>query len=197
MRLLLTLLVMLLGPLEAMRAQTLTIPKGRSIVVNGTADSLEWSDAVETRIVVEADWNVRVRLKHDGENLLVAFFDLRSGVTRVPEVLIDAKFDKGNNWKSDDWWFHASAQDCASSGRFNDYTTCVPEAREWSANNVRGMTFPQVIEIRIPMRYAGIAPGGRIGLALNVTDTNAIWNFWPAGAQLAAPGSWADVQLSK
>lgn len=177
------------------RPPGVTMPRGRSITLDGRNAPGEWADAMEVPIRVEADWVVHARLKHDGEHLLVGFFGLRSGSIRVPEVMIDARHDGGNVWKADDWWFHASAGDCASAGRFNDYSTCAPEAADWSATNVRGMTFPEVMELRIPMRLVGIAPGQTVGMALNVTDTRTIWNLWPGAAQVAVPSSWARVLI--
>jgi CubicO group peptidase (beta-lactamase class C family) len=169
----------------------ISIPRGRSVTVNGSVDGDEWSDAREVLIRVAPDWIVRARMKHDGEHLAFGFFDLRDGMVRVPEVLVDAGNDGGNVWDADDWWFHASAQDCASTGGYNDYTTCVRDAAEWSATNVSGMSYPQVMELRIPMRLIGTAAARTIRIAVNVTDTREIWNFWPVSAQMANPGSWA------
>lgn len=174
-----------------------TLPRGKTVNVDGNSDPGEWDDATEVPIQVHTDWVVRVRIKHDGENLLFGFFGLRNDSVRVPEVLIDPQRDGGNVWKPDDWWFHASARDCWSTGKYNDYSTCVAEASDWSATNVRGMIFPQVMELRIPMRLVAVAPGQTIGLALNVTDTRAIWNFWPDTARLATPGSWAPALLQQ
>jgi CubicO group peptidase (beta-lactamase class C family) len=171
------------------------IPRGRVIEVDGVAHADEWTDAREVSIKADGEWLIPVRVKHDGENLLFAFFNLRSGIVRVPEIVIDAKYGKTAAWNENDWWFHASARDCAAAGRFNDYTTCVLDAREWSATNIRGMTFPAVMEVRIPMRLIAVAPGGTIGIAFNVTDTRAVWRFWPAGAQLAKPASWAEATI--
>jgi CubicO group peptidase (beta-lactamase class C family) len=173
------------------------IPRGRPINVDGVTDSNEWSDAGEVMIKADGEWLIPVRVKHDGENMLFAFLGLRSGITRVPEIVIDTKHDKTTKWNEDDWWFHASGRDCAASGRFNDYTTCVLDAREWSATNVRGMTFPVVMEVLIPMKLLGVAPGHTIGIAFNVTDTRMVWRFWPAGAQLAQPASWAEAVIQE
>jgi len=53
------------------------------------------------------------------------------------------------------------------------------------------------MEIRIALSKLSPMPGpGKpFGLALDVTDTQAAWSFWPAGAALARPGSWGRAVL--
>lgn len=179
-------------------APSIVIPTGTSGVVDGRETPGEWDEAVEVPIRVDSEWTVRVRLKHDGEALWAAFSNLRDGVPRMPELMVDAHHDGRGVWDEDDRWFHASFQDCMARGRHDDYSACTPEHDEFEATNAAGDTeFPEVMEIRIPLRVLGLDPssGRQFGIALNVTDTSTNWSFWPAEAQLGAPGSWGEARL--
>lgn len=172
------------------------IPFGRSIQVDGHPAAGEWDDAASLIVGVAPGWDVPVRVKHDGSNLLVAFSNLASpdGKSfRFPEVLIDIDGSGSAAWAADDWWFHASFRDCQSKGRPNDYSTCQKDAANWEANNYEStQRAPEVIELRIPFSTLGIEPrpNVRIGIAFDVTDTRSVWNFWPVKAEMNSPGTW-------
>lgn len=175
----------------------IVIPRGRPAVVDGRAGDREWSDALLLPLEVEAGWTVDVRVKHDGEALWVAFGGLRDGITRVPEVLLDALHDGGNTWGEDDWWLHASYQDCTARGHHNDYGDCTPEHPWLIATNLSdGDRYPELMEMRIPFNRTGLAVGRTVGIAFNVTDTQRVWRFWPREAQMGSPGSWAAARMA-
>ena len=179
-------------------AGILDFRKGKTPKIDGIDSPGEWSDAGTTHIIVRAGWKVTVRYKHDGANLFFGFRDVADPeklLSRVPEVVFDMLNDRKTTWNEDDWWFHVSARDCQSQGRFNDYKTCLLEAAGWEANNQRGMEKPEIFEIRIPYTYIGLKRGRetRFGIAINVTDTKTTWNFWPQNAVLANPSSWGEA----
>ena len=162
-------------------------PAPREIVIRREAATLP--------LVVEPGWTSTVSYKHDGEKLVFTFDALGTDPNfRYPEVMIDAKQDGGLVWGEDDWWFHASFRDCWSSGKYNDYKSCVNEAPSWSANNYTDQTkAPASIEIAIPV--ATIGSPKAIGIALDLTDTQTKYAMWPAGAQLAVPATWGTARI--
>jgi hypothetical protein len=54
------------------------------------------------------------------------------------------------------------------------------------------------MEIRIALSRLVPLPRARqlFGLALDVTDTQTAWAFWPLGAELARPSSWGGAVLA-
>jgi CubicO group peptidase (beta-lactamase class C family) len=178
----------------------LRIPRGNAVIIDGVAGAGEWDSAHRLEIAVTPGHRIAVQVQHDGDALLVSFNGFRNtdSSLRVPEVLIDPRGDGGTSWGTDDWWFHASARDCASQGRFNDYTTCVGEGPTWSATNMRGAGVPPALmELRIPFALTGLAAGRCFRVAFNVTNTRPQWEFWPATARMESPSSWAEACLDR
>lgn len=178
-------------------APKVRIRKGRAIVVDGVLAPNEWSDA-DSLSFRSAGRDVVVRVKHDGSSLLFAFTGLgMDNPLRVGEVLIDATGTRPRAWTPQQFWIHVSARDCWASGRYNDYSTCRGEGDLIEANNIRGAVFPSVYEIRVPVSMIGgaLTPGRRLGFAFDATDTRAVWDFWPAGARLDTPASWALAEI--
>lgn len=172
----------------------LEVRRGTTPKVDGVIASGEWDDAGEVFIDVEAGWRVAVRFKHDAAFLHVAFLGLRhGGAERYPEVLVDARSDATATWGPDDRWIHASYRDCDADGRPNVWN-CAPERAGWAANNFP-VSEAGVVELRISLGRLGRVPGSTrpMGLAFNVTDTRERWHFWPAGATLESPATWAEA----
>lgn len=181
------------------------IPAGRAIHVNGKIGPGEWQDATSVSIPVESGWTVRALVKHDEKNLYVAFLNLQHGSARLfPEVMTDAHDLRTRSWRPGQWWLHASHNLCEADGAFNIYQRdgvflCSHTKPGWFANNppVPG----GVTEFQITFAKLGMAsrPGTRFGLAFDVTnatgDRSQIWRFWPAGARLAVPRTWAQAVL--
>ena len=167
--------------------------------MDGQAAPGEWDDAGELTMEVAPGWTSRVRYKHDGQNLLVAFANLGSAAGDAfvyPEILLDAKNDGGLVWGPDDWWFHASWADCWSSGKYNDYESCRSEEKPpFEANNYTDQkAAPAWIEIQVPMSAVQLTPGAPFRIAFVVTDTRREYFLWPQRAQLGIPASWADAR---
>lgn len=166
------------------------IQSGIAPTIDGHIAADEWSDACTLEIEVNSDWTVTVYYKHDASNLYIAFTNLVNEQERYPEVLIDANHDGTTSWEPDDWWFHASYQECEGEGMPNDYFPCT--ASGWEAN-----TFPLaegIVEFRISYAKIGLEPSSSevIGIAFDVTDTWDEWQFWPQSADLHDPSTWGD-----
>ena len=178
----------------------LDLPKGAAVTIDGEIGPREWDDAAVVRIDVGPSQTVPVFYKHDGSHLLFAFdlTKIQPVASLVPELLIDAGNKGGTAWQKGQWWLHASANDCEGDGEFNLYRRdgvflCAPEKAGWRANN-----FPVkhgAVEIEIDFAKVGVAAGTRFGFAIDVTDTQKIWKFWPATAKLEAPATWGTASI--
>jgi len=112
-----------------------SIPSGSTPVVDGAIKADEWADAASVFIDVEKGWRVKVFYKRDSSSLFFAFSGLKNnGKERYPEIMIDAKGDRADQWKDDDWWLHISYNDCEGKGRYNVWD-CTPTKPGWTANN--------------------------------------------------------------
>ncbi|MCI0489016.1 MAG: hypothetical protein L0229_20680 [Blastocatellia bacterium] len=174
-----------------------SFPFGKTPVIDGVLKADEWADAASAFIDVEEGWRVKVFYKRHASNLYFAFSDLKNkGRERYPEIMIDAKGDRGASWGGDDWWLHISYNDCEGKGRYNVWN-CTPAKPGWKANNFP-LPDPGTVEAEVSYEKLGITPGvsKMIGLAFNVTDTRSDYDYWPASARLADPSSWAAVKLS-
>lgn len=172
------------------------IPFGKAPNIDGQLEETEWRDARSVAIEVEKNWQVTVLMKHDETHFYFAFQNLKRGTAeRYPEVVLDLDHNRATTWDQHDWWFHASYNDCDGHGKFNVWD-CTPTKSGWSANNFP-LTGNQAIEIKISFEKVGFDPKSSrpFGLAFNVTDTQKLYHFWPARAQLHNPGSWATVKL--
>ena len=183
---------------------TLAIPFGRVIRIDGKISPGEWDDAASTDIEIAAEWRVRVLYKHDDQDLYFAFLNLEHGnKRRFPELLIDPRNLKGESWQPSEWWLHSSFNLCEGNGQFNVYERngvfqCAKDEPGWSANHfplARG----DAMEVEVSFAKLGLssADGTRFGLALDLTDTQTNWTFWPAGAQLEHPRTWGEAVLQR
>jgi hypothetical protein len=187
------------GPAQVAR---LEIPYGRAVKVDGVLSAGEWDDAAPVDIAVSSDWVVRVLVKHDASNLYFAFTHLRhSGAERYPEVLLDPASARGSAWRPGQLWFHSSYNLCEGDGAFNLYNRggvflCAKAKSGWEGNHAP-LSGDGVMEIRIALSRLTPPPraGQVFGLALDVTDTQKSWAFWPTDAELARPSSWGAAVL--
>src|SRR5215469_11001496 len=174
---------------DQIRDDILNIPRGQAVRLDGVIAPGEWDHAARVRISITPDWTVNVLLQHDDTNLYVAFIDVRHGGSeRYPEVLLDPGNEKSNVWKTGrQWWLHASFNLCESNTQPNQYAECAPTKAGWNATRfpLKGAS-----EMAISLNKVGISPAKPFGLALDVTDTKAKWNFWPQSAKLEIPMSW-------
>jgi hypothetical protein len=175
----------------------LDVKHGGTPVIDGVFSSGEWSDANSIQISVEQGWTVQVSYKHDNSALYIAFSNLiNKGKKLYPELLLDTTNGKTAAWNSDDWWFHASFNDCEGHGDYSVYTfgdkgSCQKDHVGWKANNYP-LNSGGIIEIMIPYAKVGLvhSNGKTVGMAFDVTDATSKWYFWPAGAKLENPSTW-------
>ncbi len=176
------------------------IPRGPAPNIDGVLSSSEWSDAASVTIQVEPTWEVKVFLKHDAENLYLAFQGVEHGGRRLfPEVMIDPELRRDKQWSAEQLWLHVSQNLCEGSGEYNVYERngafqCAHTKSGWEANNPPGSA--DAIEVRVSFKKMGLpAPNERmIGLALDVTDAKGdakqLFRYWPESAEIARPITW-------
>jgi hypothetical protein len=99
------------------------IPSGSAIVADGKVSANEWDDSKSVGLPVAKNWIVRVRFKHDADNLYFEFEGVKRGSERLfPEILIDPKNRKSESWEPGEWWLHVSNNLCEGNGEPNVYT---------------------------------------------------------------------------
>jgi hypothetical protein len=182
------------------------VPSGSPIAVDGKVSANEWEDSKFVTLPVATNWTVRVRFKHDVENLYFEFEGVKRGTERLfPEILIDPKNRKSDSWEPGEWWLHVSNNLCEGNGEPNVYTKggvfqCSHTKPGWSGNNPPGAD-TEVVEVRISFAKLGLnaKAGTRFGIAFDMTDATGDekqkWFFWPSGAGLESPKSWGSAVL--
>jgi hypothetical protein len=192
------------APAGTFRAQAnheiLAVPRGSPSQISALFRSEEWSGAAHVSIDVENGWEVTIFLKHDAEDLYLAFRGVEHGGKRFfPEILIDPQARRGTAWSPGQMWLHVSDNLCEGNGEYNVYEhhgvfQCAHTKSGWEANNPPENR--DVIQMRISFAKMGISePIGRaVGLALDVTDetkiARQIFRYWPETAQIARPSTW-------
>ncbi len=168
------------------------MPLHAPLKIDGILAPGEWDDAKTAEITVEEGWVVNVFYKNDADNLYVAFTNLKPQSGELyPEIRLDVNNDKSSSWKSDDWWFHTSYNNCEMRGGYNIWSTCERAKLGWSGN-IFPLTTPGTVEIRIEYEKLGLVSGEArdIGVAFDVTDTRTKWKFWPSSASMYNPSTW-------
>lgn len=178
-----------------------SIAAGSPIEVDGIVADGEWDDATPFAIEAGADWTVPVGIKHDGEALLLVYASFQPPAAPpfavFPELMVDVGLDAGDALERDDFWFHVSATDCSATGALDEYEGCVPDARDWDANNFPQGSLIDLVEIRIPLQTLGLdlAAPRDVGLLLRLSDTQGFATQWPDDGDAEVPATWAAVRL--
>jgi hypothetical protein len=168
----------------------------------GAMLSIPSDSAVALDIAVSADWSVHVLVRHDERYLYLTFSHLRkNGKERYPEILVDPALAGGDAWSHGQWWLHSSYNLCEADGAYNVYNVngvfqCAKTKSGFVANHFP-LTGDGVMEIRIALdKFSpALKPGQTFGLALDVTDTQSAWSYWPTDATLTRPSTWARAML--
>jgi len=183
-----------------LHSQVTLIPYNSLINTDGNITNTEWFNSAHFEIN-SAGRPIDFFVCHDNENLYIAV-DLKNenaSNLRFPEILFDINNDKSTFWKNDDWWFHVSATDCYYQGNYSNYSNCETEHESWIAvpNFGTAANSPLIdsIEIKIPFSLIGINLSDTIGFALDVTNTVNSWEYFPSGAQISNPSSWANINF--
>lgn len=180
-------------------AQQVDIPSGSAAVIDGILSPGEWDDADYRLIEVKDSWEVKVYYKHTDTCLYFAYTNLISGIEqRYPDVMLDITNGKDTSWQPDDWWFHASYNDCQAKGSYNVWTSCKPSNPGWKANNFP-LNDPGTVEMEITYALAGIPSGSTdtLGISFEVSDTYNDYHYFPFNADIAKPSTWIDAILLK
>jgi hypothetical protein len=192
--------------LSVHNAHTIHIPRGRAVDVDGKVTPAEWDDAGSTQILIERDWKVRVRFKHDDEYMYFLFEDVKHGNERLfPEIVLDPHGRKGAQWEKGEWWLHVSYNLCEGDGEPNVYRKdgvflCGHQKDGWAANSPPDKD-TQAVEVRVSFSKLGIrpTPGLHFGLAFDVTNATGNetqkWFFWPPKAKVGPPKTWGEAVL--
>jgi hypothetical protein len=182
------------------------IPSASPVTVDGKVSANEWEDSKFVTLPVAKDWTVHVRFKHDTENLYFEFEGVKRGTERLfPEILIDPQNRKSASWEPGEWWLHVSNNLCEGNGEPNVYTKdgvfqCSHTKPGWSGNNPPGAD-TEVVEVRVSFAKLGLnaRTGTEFGIAFDMTDATGDekqrWFFWPRGAKLESPKTWASAVL--
>jgi hypothetical protein len=180
--------------------QDIIIPKGTIPLIDGIISTNEWDDAENKIINVNPFWDVQVFYKHSDSNLYFAFSNLKvNGFgERYPDILLDINNDKIIAWQNDDWWFHASYNDCEAQGNYNIWTTCIPDHPGWNANNFP-LNLPGIVEIEISYSKIGLQSdlNDTIGISFIVSDTYNDYHFYPLNASIDNPSTWVNGVISQ
>lgn len=178
------------------------IKAGKSIVYDGIPGKEEWADATTFSLKQSKFADVKVLVKHDGKNLLLAYVNdiKKDSIYLLPEFFIDTKYDQGKIWSEDDYWFHVSAQDCYSIGKREDYTHCRVEGEGWKAmpNYPFGDSYKKIesFEIMVPFEFLRIKPGQKIGLCLSLSIYPGEHRInYPESADEDVPSTWMKVTI--
>jgi hypothetical protein len=181
------------------KAQIINIPLGSKPVIDGFYDYTEWNDSKIIDIYVQTDWSVTVLFKHSDTSLYFAFTEVKGILgERYPDVMFDINNDKDSAWASDDWWLHASYNDCEANGTYNIWSSCQPTHTGWWANNFP-LSSGECIEMEISYQKLGIAPGSNdtIGMAMEVSNTFDDYDYYPYTAEISHPSTWGNFVLSQ
>jgi Secretion system C-terminal sorting domain len=195
-------LLFLLSISSAKAQNTISIPFGDSVSIDGTMISDEWSDSDSLDITFLTTKSVRVYYKHDGQNFLACYKgNLESANVRFPEILFDIAFDRSSIFQSDDWWFHVSTTDCEYKGRYGHYINCELERPNWTARNniIMGNPITDLVEISIPFTTLNININtvDTIGISFLITNTANAFHHWPNGAHRLYPITWGKAVFDK
>ena len=196
--------LMLLGATSGSQAQVLHIPyDATSVTVDGTLHATEWQVAQRLFIRNGMGDSIAIQLKHDGNNLHVAFIgNLESANALFPEVLIDPQLSRSNTWMAGQWWLHVSATDCEhNGGAYGVYDNCRLVQPDWEGapNFVSGAPFTDTVEMKIPFIKIAFDPSVQdtMGLAFVATNTFSAWHIWPGSADRNVPATWSMAVISR
>jgi len=157
--------------------------------------------SVILNVPIRTGWNAEFHCNHDDRELICVIANLKHGKEeRYPELLIDPQNRRSSNWQRGQWWFHSSYNLCEGNGEFNVYVRngtlqCTQTKPGWRANHFP-LSRDDVITIHVSLSKIGLLPGHRFGFAVDVTDTQSEWHFWPSGASLKSPATWGVTDLS-
>ncbi len=178
-------------------SQAIKIEQRTAPVVDGTMLASEWGSNHITVLSVGGSRPVKVLFQRSDTALYFAFAGNLDNTTNpnFPEIYLDMNHSRSSVWEADDHWFHVSATDCHSKGKYSDYSNCIKQAKDWTAerNWMMSTPDPDSIEIIIPFSKIGLdlSTTDSIGIAFGVTNTATRYEYWPDSAKIGDPSTWA------
>lgn len=175
-----------------------------TVTMDGQINTSEWQDADSVFIVMSNNDTITIYYKHDMQNVYFAFagkLESHSVSQVFPDVLLDPQNKKDTAWESGQWWFHVSAQDCENEGAYGVYNNCNVSQTGWTGvpNFTPGPPYTDSVEIKIPYNKINFnsVTQNVFGLAFVITNTNSIYQMWPASADRNKPSTWATATINK
>ncbi len=180
------------------QGQSLIIPSGSSVTIDGIFTIQEWQDANQLNLSINSTKSTKVFCKHDGNALLVAFVNnLQSGGLYFPEIMIDADNNKGSSLSMNDWWFHVSATDCEFNGQYGNYNNCMAVRPNWKAEpnfQLTSSVYTDTVEISIPFSTLGVNTLDSIGISFLLNNFQTFKRL-PLTSNHLDPSTWYAAQL--
>lgn len=182
----------------------ITFVSGSDIDVDGINQYNEWEDANIYEFEL-SNYNYKAYTKFDDNNLMIAFegpMGSRDQGFYFPEILIDSKFDRTDNWDDNDHWFHVSATDCNSVSSYGDFSNCQNLNPNWCAepNWTQGKQGPDFVEFKISLDLLQIEYSELFGISLGLSNTLNYFEF-NNNADRLIPETWSsailDISISK
>jgi hypothetical protein len=166
--------------------------------IDGVIDDREWNDAQTLIMSGPGGRTITALITYSDQYLFIAFKGLEDeNKTRLhPEVLIHTD-PEDLAWNASCFWFHSSYSNCLGIGTYYYWDDCTTDPEGWTAN-----TFPfeggnDNIEFQFSFSLLRFDPlkGRELRLALKLSDAQEQHIYWPAGASLSDPKTWATIRL--
>lgn len=166
---------------------SLIVPLGTNVTIDGNVQLSEWSDAL---LIDVPNIPGTIYVKHTDSNLLVAFVDINY-YSGSAGIYIDTKGDGGASPQADDLWIHGSAAPFEWYGDGIDWVSATPNG--WSYVSTQSNEF----EISLSKMNVHHDSVNTLGVLFSFLDwsVGGYEKTWPTGGNsiLSVPNSWATM----
>lgn len=174
-----------IGISNANSGDTIVVPMGSAVTIDGVITGSEWADASTINIASIAG---TVYFKHTATHLLVAFVGSYSGSTGI---YVDKLHNEGSTPQTDDIWIHGSAGPFEWFGNGTAWQTTTPTDWIYSSNSSNEYSIA-LTKLDISLDSTNV-----LGVLFSFLDwsTTSAEITWPDGgnANLTNPNSWATM----
>ncbi|MFC2111140.1 T9SS type A sorting domain-containing protein [Bacteroidota bacterium] len=176
-----------IGICDANSGDTIVVPYGSNVTIDGIMSGGEWADASTVNI---SSIGGTVYFKHTATHLLVAFTDL-NGYSMSSGIYVDKLNNEGVTPQTDDIWIHGSAGPFEFHGTGTAWQQGSPA--NWTYNNTNDN------EYSIDLSKIGVSLDSNniLGVLFSFLDwsTTSAEITWPTGgnSNLANPSTWATM----
>jgi hypothetical protein len=182
----------------AQNEEILLMPSHSVPEIDGVIQDLEWNDSQTLTMFGPKGRTINVLLKFSDHHLFVAFQGLEDeNMTRLhPEVLIHTDTED-LVWNERCFWFHSSYSNCYGVGTYYYWDDCTKNPGSWMANTYPFNDGNDNIEFQFSFSLLRFDPlkGREIRLALKLSDAQERHIYWPEGATLKEPVTWAAIRF--